>query len=75
MFLRTLRKNEFFKNEPNPYIELLNQGGEILTRRLRSLVTQKNVCILCACGEYLYCHRHSVSGYLEAYYNYNIVHI
>jgi len=59
----------------NPYHELLKQGGEILTRRLRNMAQTKKTCILCACKQVTFCHRNAVSGYLRCHFNYRINHI
>jgi len=61
----------------DPYTELFQQAGDIITKRLRELVETKpgNTAIMCACGKHTECHRNIVSGWLKKEKKYEVVHI
>ncbi|KAL9652871.1 hypothetical protein ABK040_010903 [Willaertia magna] len=62
----------------NAYCELLQNAGELLTRRLRLLIEKNNnynVAIMCACSEVKCCHRNTVATYLHSEHNYKNINI
>ncbi|KAL6067095.1 hypothetical protein QOT17_009078 [Balamuthia mandrillaris] len=68
---------------PVPYVVLLQQGGEVLTRRLRDKVLKMmttssqagGVAILCACSDHRFCHRNAIAGYLAHEHGFQVTHL
>jgi len=73
-------QGEFEKDQRDSlYLELLDNAGELLTRRLRDKVAKYQgiggVCIMCACGTHEDCHRGKVSSFLAKNFGFSIKHI